>query len=109
MFRLLVIVRVTELLGYFRRWISSKNSIAVGKPSFHQKIACFYRKLAVRINLASGFPNWAYFVFRLLVIVRVTELLGYFRRRISSKKSVGVGKPLFHKKIACFYKKLAVR
>ena len=99
---------LTEFVGYIKRRISSNQSLCVGKPTFHRKSTCFHRKLVVRSNLSLFFSNWAYDMFRLLVVVLLTKFVGYIRRPISSNQSICVGKPSFHRKTTCFQRKLVV-
>ena len=102
-------VLLTEFVGYIKSPISSNQSICVGKPSFPRKSTCFQRKLVVCQNLPVFSSNWAYDMFRLLVVVLLTMFVGYIKRPISSNQSICVGKPSFHRKSTCFQRKLVVR
>ena len=102
-------VLLTEFVGYIKRTISSNQSICVGKPSFHRKGTCLERKLVVRYNLCLFFSNSPYDMFRLHVVVLLTESVGYIKRRISSNQSLCLGKPSFHRKSTCCHRKLVVR
>ena len=108
-FRLLVVLLLTDFVGYIKRPISSNQSLCVDKPTFHRKSTCLHRKLVVRSNLSFFFWNWAYDMFRLLVVLLLTDFVRYIKRPISSNQSLCVGKPSFHRKSTCFHRKLVVR
>ena len=69
----------------------------------------FPKKLVVCQNLPVFSSNWAYDMFRLLVVVQLIEFVGHIEMPISSNQSICVGKPSFHRKSTCFEIKLVVR